>query len=367
MRALWVVLATTLSTACATTRTTTLVERPAAITLPAGAPVALKVDVRCQEVMVGPDKRRVVTDRSKVDVAGVTVNRVTSQRQRISQAGACSGPTFHHAFVEPLRARLIAALRDAGHAVVAAGKTRSTVAVTLEVSQIRDLELIGQRKEKGKNSACMKLCGTPVCDEYALRGRLEVGVALVGPKIGGRAQSNAQTVHSAALRGAGVEGVLRLACRRDDVMREWRDPSRYDWPGAYQQALADVGQQVFDRSFVPYTESYVLVLFDSGIESSHNVAGLAHADAERWSVAVESFESALADVRPGVDEIAKGRVLHNIAAAYMMADQLDRAHKAVEAALGHAQDRDTSALELEIERRIADRGRRKAAGRQRKK
>lgn len=364
MRLVLLALATLLLPGCITRHIRTTVERPADIVLPAGRAVSLQVKESCRRVDRGPDHRRVEVERRTEQVGWFEVERTHYQTVRYNKTRQCPRDPVRGAFSQALAEETASVLQYEGHRVQRRGKRASRLRMDVQTFRVRDLEFVGQRTDTERDRTCTKLCGRTTCDTYMLRGYLDVRVNLRGPKLAGVAQSHAVNFRSSALSG-GAGGLQRVVCSRRDVEAEWRDPRRYDWAMAYEDAVRHIVRMQRARAFSPYSERYDVVIFDQ-LESFGNEEGASHAASHRWPLAVAAFEGALDEDAVKSDRVTRARVTHNIAACRLMLGQLKKARNVARQAQRLQKDNSTATLIAEIERRMADERRRAHAPRARR-
>jgi hypothetical protein len=340
--------------ACATTSAEDRVLRAPDIALAPRSEVALRVETACRSVWIGPTHVRQTVESKQSDGFFGRTTTTISRLEREHDVGDCARPDGVRAVAAVVERQVRQRLLAAGFRLVEPGAGGTPIELRVAAQEIRSLEPPKKQKDKGKEQVCQKVCGSTECQSYVWSGQLEVDATLVGPPVGGKAQESlvVATIGSALREGNGGQ-TRKIGCIGTDPASWWRDESRYDWANAYDMA-AGSGADRLDRAFEPYRESFSVTLFDRGVETPANEAGVELARKGAWNDALGQFRAALAAVGDGGDRTARARVLHNEAAALMTLSRLDEARQTAREAFDTQPDDDTKGLLAEIDRRAWD-------------
>jgi hypothetical protein len=358
-----VLVSAVLSSGCATTSTTTQVQRAPWVSFKGARTVAVELAVRCVDLDIGPELVKKVASRSdgKTEsfLGTVSMTAELSSMVPVERESECDSE-FAAAAADGMRRHLSAHLASQGYSVVdGGGAVDATLHGNILLKRSWSVTRWGERKDSKDDNRCQKLCGVPTCNSYLLKGYVVFEGQFTGPAIPGvKTNSMTRRDEESALWAEEEYGLTpgtrtEFACS-DDAARKWFEPKYQRWDRGLQRTLGWV-DAMGAHLLRPYKEKVELDLFK--VDSKDGTAGIDAAKKKNWKTASERFNQAVDTwvAKHPKDTKVQAKLYYNLAVSQMELGDLEAARRSVDQSLGLSSTSEARELLKEIGARAEDR------------
>ena len=345
--------------ACATTKTSTKVQRAPWLSFKGAKTVAIDAQWKCVDVWRGPNAAPPETvEAEKVDLGigtlsfGASISTGKLAERRVS----CDGSDFLATVRETTMMLLQRHLATQGFTVVE-GPADRVLAAAIQVERVRQVEKWSDREDtppKGKDKGdqtCASLCGSSECGNYGANGAVVLQSMWIAPAL----DLGLEQVVDRNYTFDSLDDMGFVACSHADAAQKYEDDRVFQLD-AGRRSMLEWLDFTFRYMYGRYEEEYDVILFDTD-ETKEAERGVELAKEHQWARAYEYFTVAMAEIEEKMvdDDELRAQICYNAAAAAMNTGELEKALELAERSHQIFPQSEAADLVKEVERRIMDR------------